>query len=124
YLHVVLPSKLASDASLVGRAGLPAGKHVELTFARQIRGVASGKPGPLPDGVAWQRVKIADQAAAVIRMARAESWFVELEQHAISSAVEHFMLPPIMAQWFDEYRKFATLGELGVEVAQGLRTGA
>jgi hypothetical protein len=124
YLHVALPSNLASASSLVGRAGLPAGKPSELAFADRARDVADGKVSQMPDGVAWQRVQIADHAAAVTRMARSEPWFIRLDKHAAPSAVEHFMLPPVMAQWFNGFRQFATLSDLGVEVGQGLRTGA
>jgi len=124
YLHVALPSNLANDASLLGRAGFPAESSPELAFAHLAREVASGTAAQLPGGATWHRVRIADQVAALYRVSRKEPWFERLEQHSGSAHTEQFMLPPILAPWFASFRKFTTLGQLGVEVGQGLRTGA
>lgn len=124
YLHVALPSNLANDASLVGRAGLPADTLPEIAFARLAREVAAGTSDQLPGKATWHRVRIADQVAALSRVSRNEAWFKGLEQHSGPTSTEQFMLPPVLAPWFAGFRKFTTLGQMGVEVGQGLRTGA
>ena len=123
YLHVSLPSRLANSESLVGRCALDA-KRPELAFARRARQVAEGVSQELVEDATWHRVRLADQVAAVTRIAQREPWFQHLEQHASAVARAPYIVPPVLALWFDGYEHLTTLGELGVEIGQGLRTGA
>lgn len=124
YLHVSLPSSLANNASLVGRSELTAKVMPEIVFARKAKSVADGKSESLVDGATWHRVKIADQAAAVSRMAKKESWFPQLEREGGFEAAGRHVVPPVLAAWFAGYDNFTTLDELGTGIGQGLRTGA
>lgn len=124
YLHVALPSNMANEDSLVGRAALSADTSPEIAFARQALNVADGTTDMLAGNATWHRVRIADQVAALSRVSRGEAWFKGFELHSSPSSTEQFMLPPVLAPWFAGYRKFTTLQQLGVEVGQGLRTGA
>lgn len=123
YVHVSLPSNLATPDSLIGRTSLAASGKPEQAFAKRAQGVLNAKSDELVAGVEFQRVLIADQAAAVIQMAAKEPWFAGLELHAHGNGPS-YMLPPTLASWFEGYRSLKTLGELGLEVGQGLRTGA
>lgn len=123
YLHVSLPSRLANSNSLVGRCTLDV-KRPELAFARQARRVAEGTSQELIDGAAWHRVRISDQVAAVTRSALREPWFQQLEQHVSTETLVPYVVPPVLVPWFDGYEDLTTLCELGVEIGQGLRTGA
>jgi hypothetical protein len=123
YLHVSLPSRLATSESLVGRCALDA-KQPELAFSRQARRVATGASPELVDGATWHRVRLADQVAAVTRSALREPWFKQLEPHASAATLAPYVVPPVLVPWFVGYEHLTTLGELGVEIGQGLRTGA
>lgn len=124
YLHVSLPSNLANATSLVGRSRLASEEQPELAFAHEARRVLEGTSEILVEGASWQRVRIADQVAAVTRSAQRESWFQQLEQHAAATTFTRYVMPPVLASWFNGYERLTTLGELGVEIGQGLRTGA
>lgn len=124
YLHISLPSSLANDASLVGRSELATKARPEIAFARKTKSVADGKEESLVNGATWHRVKIADQATAVSRMSKKESWFPLLEQEGSFETTGRHVVPPVLAAWFAGYANFTTLGELGVGIGQGLRTGA
>ena len=123
YLHIVLPSGLATSESLVGRSDLGKKKQPEVAFAKMAAAVLAGKSEALLPGVLWHKVRIADKAAAASARARGEDWFRTLEP-ASEQVPSGFFLPPVLARWFGDYRDFTTLNELGVEVGQGLRTGA
>lgn len=124
YLHVTLPSDLANEMSLVGRSAFGTAPQPEHAFAKRARAVLEGKADELVPGAMWQRVRLADQAASIARRAAAESWFAWLEPHAEAQQGGSYALPSILASWFGAFRNFTTLGELGVEIGQGLRTGA
>lgn len=123
YLHVSLPSQLANDTSLVGRSALDA-RRPELAFAREARKVAEGASQQLVQGATWHRVRIADQVAALTRSAGGEAWFRRLEQLSSIASLTSYVVPPVLAPWFSGYEHLTTLSELGIEIGQGLRTGA
>lgn len=123
YLHIVLPSSLATGDSLVGKSDLGKKKQPEVAFAKLAAAVLNGKGEELPAGVLWHKVPIADKASAATARAYGEDWYRTLEPGA-AQPTSSFFLPPVLARWFGDYRDFTTLGDLGVEVGQGLRTGA
>lgn len=124
YLHMVLPSSLATADSLVGRSDLGNKKQPELGFAKMAASVLKGSRESLLPGVLWHKVKIADKAAAAVARGRGEEWFRCLEPEAPANDSNCYFLPPVLAGWFGDYRDFTNLSEIGVEVGQGLRTGA
>ena len=124
YLHVALASSGGVGHSLVRRAALEADGGPERHFAQQARAVAAGQSDALPETAPWHRVRLADQAAALSRLSPALAWFKQLEPRDSRTKPDPFMLPPVLAPWFDGHRQFTTLGQLGVQVGQGLRTGA
>lgn len=123
YLHIALPSTLATSDSLVGRSECGKKKQPEVDFARMANAVLAGNSEALPVGVLWHKVRIADKAAATTARAGESDWFRALEPNS-PRETSNFFLPPMLARWFGAYRGFTTLRELGVEVGQGLRTGA
>lgn len=123
YLHVSLPSNLGNGGSLVGRTDVGNKAQPELAFAREAHRVAAGKAETL-FGATCHRVRVVDQVAAVIRSAQREAWFQQVEQHACGTVLTPYVVPPVLVPWFDGYEGLTTLGELGVEIGQGLRTGA
>lgn len=123
YLRVSLPSRLANSKSLVGKSALDA-KRPERAFARQARRVAEGALQELAGGAAWHRVRIADEAAAVARSVLRKPWFQQLEPCTSIVTLAPYVMPPALVSWFDGYEHLTTMGDLGVELGQGLRTGA
>jgi hypothetical protein len=123
YLHVSLPSSLGNGSSLVGRTAVGSKFQPELAFATEALRVATGVSESL-FGATWHRVRIADQVAVVTHSSHRERWFQQVEQHTSVTVFTRYIVPPVLTSWFDGYEGLTTLGELGVEIGQGLRTGA
>jgi len=124
YLHVSLPSTLASEESLLGRSRYARTRHAERAFARHARALLGGKADTLDDAIAWQRVRMADQAAALHGAAHGDSWYRRLESGTQFAPGQVSQVPPSLAGLLPASSGFTTLAQAGVSVGQGLRTGA
>lgn len=122
YIHISLPSNLATLGSLIGKTSFASSGKPEQAFARQAQSILEAKSTELEAGIDFKRILIADQAAAVIQMAAKESWFVSLEPRSRIKDPS-YMFPPLLASLFEGCRALKTLGELGMQIGQGLRTG-
>lgn len=123
YVHISLPSNLATADSLIGKTYFASSRKAEQAFASHVKTILQTKSNELLDGIDFQRILIADQAATVVQMAAKKPWFASLEprsQHKDPS----YILPPHLVSLFEGYCALKTLGELGLDVGQGLRTGA
>ncbi|GAB1051514.1 MAG: hypothetical protein Sw1PiTSA_26660 [Shewanella algae] len=123
YLHVELPRELATKDSLVGNVKYASNDQPELAFSNILSNILNRVANSSVPGLRLYKVKIADKASAAISRGQREKWFKKLE--VVSADLnEKFFLPPVIASWFGHYRDFVTLSDLGVQVGQGLRTGA
>jgi hypothetical protein len=123
YVHISLPSNLATADSLIGKTLFASSGKAEQDFARQAQAILQEKSNKLVDGIDFQRILIADQAATVVKMAAKEPWFTSLEPRS-QKKDPSYMLPPHLSSLFEGYCDLKTLGELGMNIGQGLRTGA
>ncbi|HEY3401162.1 MAG TPA: hypothetical protein VGK03_11085 [Geothrix sp.] len=124
YLHVSLPSSLSNGKSLVGGGELATSKNPEREFARKARAVLHGQSDELMAAVKWDRVRLADQADAVMQKASGKKWLALFEPKIESDKIAKIVVPTVLKDWFDEFVEFESLADLGMEVGQGLRTGA
>ncbi|MCZ7561645.1 MAG: N-6 DNA methylase [Burkholderiaceae bacterium] len=119
YLHVSLPSTLASEESLLGRSRYARTRHAERAFARHARALLGGKADTLDDAIAWQRVRMADQAAALHGAAHGDSWYRRLESGTQFAPGQVSQVPPSLAGLLPASSGFTTLAQAGVSVGQG-----
>lgn len=124
YLHISLPGTLASEGSLLGRSQYARTRHAERAFARHARALLDGKADTLEDSIAWQRIRMADHAAALHGAAHREGWYRRLEPGAPLAARHVSHVPPSLAGLLPASGDFTTLAQSGLSVGQGLRTGA
>lgn len=124
YLHIAIPSTLANQDSLFGRSELGKKSQPEVVFAKAAWAVLKGNADSIMEGVFWQRVPLADKARSVVTLSARETWINTLEPSMITDDLPTAVIPSSFANWFDGFRQFCTLKELGVTVGQGLRTGA
>lgn len=123
YIQISLPSNLATLDSLVGKSRFASSSEPERAFARQAQDLLNVESTELETGIDYQRILMADQAATVIQMAANEPWFANLEPHSRKENPS-YILPPPLASLMAGSCTFRTLNELGMQVGQGLRTGA
>jgi hypothetical protein len=124
YARIVLPSSMASANSLVGRGSLAEKTHPDRAFAKLARHLLQGKSSVQPVEFGFQSSRLADVADAVRAKASRESWFRSLEPTMAHAATPSAIIPPNVAHLFPRDAIFTTLNDIGVNVGQGLRTGA
>lgn len=124
YLHVELPSGMSDGKSLISGGRLAKSRQPERAFAKKARAVLEGKSDDLADAATWTKVRLADQASTVMRRAAEEQWLISLEPNVQANKAVGHVIPSGLADWFGGFTRFETLRDLGVDVGQGLRTGA
>lgn len=124
YGRISLPSSMASANSLVGRGSLAEKAHPEKAFAKMARHLLQGKSSRQSVEFGFQSTRLADVADAVRAKASGENWFRSLEPTTLDTATPSAVVPPSVAHLFPRNAIFTTLNDIGVNVGQGLRTGA
>lgn len=132
YLHIKLSGEAFSNNSLVGNlvegsSFDPEGDFVQLTS----KWLSSGQSYKT-NLVDAKLVSIGKSAESLIRSSRGQKWLSKLENNTQKQIVsdkhsESFTLPSEIRHWLIKYpskTKFTTLESLGVNIGQGLRTGA
>ncbi|MFW1844019.1 N-6 DNA methylase [Acinetobacter pittii] len=71
-----------------------------------------------------RHIKISDYVQSVITKSSNSKWFSSQEGSKKFLQVEDFIMPNIIKSWLEDFSDFTTLGAIGIEVGQGLRTGA
>ncbi|MFA4877046.1 MAG: N-6 DNA methylase [Methanoregula sp.] len=132
YFHVSLPKSSITTNSIVGGI-FPNSKDPDLQFAQVLHRLEKTGDAITKKSLIIKRYSLENKLDNIISISSNSKWFARLEslQHPARQISENMnqYIPKMPHEFFnlitnDVSEKFVTLGALGVNVGQGLRTGA